>query len=51
MSKRQRDDLLEDEAAQAAMELGSTLGRGLDVKLRVGISEPLGNYLVTIPVL
>ena len=37
MSKRHRDDLSEDEAAMAAMELGSTLGRGLDVKLRVSI--------------
>ncbi len=33
--KRARDDLEEDEVRAAAMELGGTLTRGIDVKLRV----------------
>ena len=35
MSKRGRDDIDDDDVSAAAMELGSTLSRGLEMKIRV----------------
>ncbi len=39
MSKRARDELDDDSVTTAALELGSVLDRGIDVKIRVCIAQ------------
>jgi len=43
MAKRGRDDIQDDDVSTTAMELGATLGRGLEMKLRVCCPDCVSN--------